>query len=67
MGDPIFVDSRKIELPKGQYLEIEMTQEFIDKLVIYFNLTDQNELSDEHIRRFVWGSLNNALDKIEEK
>lgn len=65
MGE--LIDKRIIELPRGEQLEVEMSQEFIDKLVIHYELESQSDLTDDHIRMFVWGSLNNAVQKAEQE
>lgn len=64
MNDKRFIESRVIELPHGYELEISMTQEFIDKLIIHYNLQSREELTDHMIRSFVWGSLNDAVNKL---
>jgi hypothetical protein len=62
---PTFVDKRSIELPNGDILEVEMTQAFIARLIVQFNLNFASELTNDMIRLYVWGSLKNATDKAE--
>jgi len=65
--DPKYVDKRMIELPRGGLLEVEMTELFIRKLMKHFELESKNDLTDDHIRMFVWGSLNSAVEKAEKE
>lgn len=57
-------DKRSIPLPKGGTLEMEMSQEFLYKLSHHMALP-LDQITDDHIRMFVWGSLNTAIDRAE--
>jgi hypothetical protein len=61
------VETRSIILPQGGTLEVQMTQEYIDKLRQHFGLFGDQPLDDDHVRMYVWGSLNSAVDKAETK
>lgn len=60
-----FVEARVIELPNGNNLEIEMSEEFIHRMMKQFDLTFAHQLTDDMIRLYVWGSLNAAVMKAE--
>ena len=59
-----FVETRVIELPKGGTLTIQLTQELIDQIRSRFNLGDE-PLTDDSVRMFLWGAVNNAIEKVE--
>src|SRR5579871_1555832 len=56
---------RKITLPQGGELEVQMTPEFIAVLRQHYGLFGDQPLDDDHVRMYVWGSLNGAVDKAE--
>lgn len=58
-----FVDTRLIELPGGDEVEVKLTQLFVDKLTIYYELESSDDLTDDHVRMFIWGSLDPAKRK----
>lgn len=58
-------EKRVIGLPRGGQLEVEMSREFVHLVSRQFGLSP-NELTDDHVRMFVWGSLKNAIDKAED-
>ena len=62
-----FAETRTIELPGGDMLEVQMTEIFIDKLVLYYGLDSKDDLTDNHVRLFMWGSLNSLAKKKESK
>tara|TARA_Y100000310_G_C20623522_1_gene784615 strand:+ start:715 stop:903 length:189 start_codon:yes stop_codon:yes gene_type:complete len=55
---------KNIILKTGNTLELECTQEFLDKIQQYFNLDESP--SDDHIRMFLHGSVKSAIDKADE-
>lgn len=59
------VDTRRIALPKGGTLEVEMTTAFVDALRKHYGLDDAEKLDDDHVRMYVWGAVNTATDKAE--
>lgn len=58
---------RVIKLPRGGELEMQMTDAFIDRVRIQFDIPKNEEVTDEHIRMFVFGAMKNATDKAEKK
>jgi len=61
------VETRNIILPQGGVLEVQMTQEFIDKLRQHFGLFGDQPLDDDHVRMYVWGATNTAVNKAEQE
>jgi hypothetical protein len=59
--------TRRIHLPKGGILEVEVTPEFLEKIKVHFNLSSALEVDDQHIRMFVYGAFKNAVDKAEKE
>jgi hypothetical protein len=58
-----FCETRNIALPKGGTLEVQVTNEFLVKIRQHFMLDQTQPVTDEHIRMFVWGAMNNAVEK----
>jgi hypothetical protein len=58
-------EKRCITLPQGGTLEVEMTSEFIAELRKHYQLSSDQAVDDDHVRMYVWGALNNAVDKAE--
>lgn len=54
---------KNIELKTGSTLELEFTQEFLDKIQQHFKL--DTPPTDDHIRIFVRESFKNAIEKVE--
>ena len=65
MSKSEIVEVRKITLPQGGILEVEMTQAFIDKLKQHYGLFGDQQLDDDHVRMYVWGAVNTAVNKAE--
>ena len=59
------IETRVIKLPKGGELEVGMTQGLMDRIRYQFGLTSSQAIDDDHVRMFVWGSVNSAVDKAE--
>ena len=59
------MQKRKIGLPSGGELEVEMTPDFLPYVRRQFNLTEEEVITDDHIRMFVHGSVKGALDGVE--
>ena len=59
------MQKRKIVLPSGGELEVEMTPDFLAYVRRQFNLTEEDVVTDDHIRMFVHGSVKGALDDVE--
>lgn len=56
---------RSIPLPRGGCLEVDLTDEFLEIVRKHFELKERGEVSDDHVRMYIWGSFKNALDKAE--
>lgn len=59
------VETRSVPLPKGETLLLDITESFYPTLRKKFNLSEEEHVSDEHIRMFVFGTLKSAIDKAE--
>jgi hypothetical protein len=59
------IETRVISLPRGGELEVGMTQGLIDRIRYQFGLSPDQKIEDDHVRMFVWGSVNSAVDKAE--
>jgi len=59
------MQKRRIGLPSGGELEVEMTPDFLCYVRRQFNLTEEDVVTDDHIRMFVHGSVKCALDDVE--
>ena len=57
-------ETRKIALPKGGELEIRLSHEFLWKVSEQFSVP-VDEVTNDHIRMFVWGAMKSAIDKAE--
>mgnify|MGYP003677544580 CR=1 FL=1 len=51
-----------IKLPKGGDLEVSITKKFLTVVSNHFDLNDIDDVTDDHIRMFVYGSFKNAID-----
>lgn len=58
-------DVRLIPLPKGETLELTILPGFLTKVCQHFELASEQDVTDEHLRMFIWGSFKNAVDKAE--
>jgi|LWDU01.1.fsa_nt_gi hypothetical protein len=57
------MEQRNIRLPNGKILEVEFKSGFLDKIRESFCLTSDENVTDEHIRMFFYGSLKTAVNK----
>ena len=57
---------KTISLPKGGDLDFQFDDDFLKKLQEHFELDSEQEVTDDHIRMFVFGSLKNAVDKAQD-
>jgi hypothetical protein len=62
-----FVDVRVISLPVGGILEVSLTAEICRKIREQFNLSDDQQIENDHVRMFVWGACKTAFDKAEQE
>lgn len=65
MDDIDVVETRKITVKDGQVLEVEMSQKFIERLRQHFVLSTEEPLEDEHVKLYVFGAMNTAVNKAE--
>ena len=54
-----------IELQSGNTLEIEYVEEFIDKVRTGLGLLATEEITEKHIKKFIFESFKSAVDKAE--
>jgi hypothetical protein len=59
------ITKKYISLPKGGILEVDASPKFLEIVRKQFNLNAQQRVSDDHIRMYIWGAFNNAMDKAE--
>jgi hypothetical protein len=57
------MEKRNVKLPNGNILEIEATERFYEAIRFEYNLDENVEITDDHIRLFVHGTMTNAVDK----
>jgi hypothetical protein len=65
MDTPKIVETRHIKLPQGGVLDVELTQDGIDRLKQHFGVFGDQPLDDDHVRMYVYGALDNAVSKAE--
>jgi len=53
---------RKITL-RGGDIEIDASEEFLERIRVHFGLTDTDSVKDDHVRLFVCGSIKSAIDR----
>ena len=58
------MQTRNIVLPSKQILEVQLTPAFLDKVALQFDVS-LDQISDDHIRMFIFGALKSAVDKAE--
>ena len=58
-------ETRKIELPDGNFLEIEFTPEFVGTVREKLNVDTGAPVTDEDIREFVYRSFKFSLENPE--
>lgn len=63
LEDPAEV--RKIQLPKGGVLEVQLSKEFIERVKLHFGLDKHAPVDDDHVRMFIFGAFKTAIDKAE--
>jgi hypothetical protein len=57
------MEKRIIKLPKGGDLEVDITPEFLNIVKSHFNLEDMSDVTDYHIRMFIYATTKSAFDK----
>ena len=61
------MEIRNIKLPNGGILEVEASERFYDAIRFEYKLDKSEEVTDDHIRLFVYGTMNNAVTKAEKE
>ncbi len=59
------VETRRITLPRGGELVVDVLPGFYDHVRKQFNLSSSERPSDDHVRMFYFGAVKNAVDKDE--
>lgn len=57
-----FVKTIEIELKNGQLMKLDMTRVLINKIKIVFNIEDDKDVEEYHIKNFLISSLNKTLE-----
>jgi len=57
------LNKKHIHLPKGGTLEVDVTPKFLDVVKEHFGLSASEDVTDDHVRMFIWGSFKNAIEK----
>jgi len=60
------METVNITLPQGGNLEVQITPEFMEKIQEHFNIESPENISEDHIRMFLYGSINSAIEKAEQ-
>jgi len=56
-------NSMKFNLPSGEEVELSMSQEFLEQVKNAFSLSSSGEITESHIKKFLVGSMKNALEQ----
>lgn len=56
---------RKINLKNDQVLEVDLTPEFLSRLVEHFSLESEEHIEDHHVVTFLFGAVKSSIDKAE--
>lgn len=59
------IETRAVKLPKGGLLELEIMPGFYDRIRSRFGLANNEPVTDDHIRMFIFGAVKCAVDKAE--
>lgn len=54
-----------IKLAGGNELELALTDQFLDKVCVFFGLAEHSDVTHQHLKEFIWDVASNALDKLE--
>jgi len=61
------MENKTIKLPNGNFLELEYTPEFLATIKDHYNLQSNNDVTDDHVRMFIYNTCKDAFDKAEEE
>jgi len=56
---------KEIKLSNGNVLEVSMKPEFLKLVADTFNVQSCENVTDDHIRMYIFGAFKSALDKAE--
>jgi hypothetical protein len=56
---------RNITLPRGGVLEVSMTDDFVQRVRKQFDLANVDEVTDDHVRMFIFSAVKGGLDRHE--
>ena len=56
---------KTIYLPKGGELEVELTPRFLDAIAKSFEITNHEDITDDHMRMFIYGAFKNAIENVD--
>jgi len=59
------MENKQIKLPNGNTLELSVTPAFLEKVAQQFSFDSAHDVTDEHIRAYLFGALKTAIDKAE--
>ncbi len=60
------MNTKKITLPGGSVLEVEHTEAFLNIVREKMEIDPGFPVEDDHIRAFIYGAFNNALETYED-
>lgn len=60
----MFKENRSIDLPCGGKLEIGLSDSFLEKLRSYYDLPKFAEITDKHIKDFLFKTLESTIDNL---
>jgi hypothetical protein len=61
------MEKRNVQLPNGSTLEIEASERFYEAIRFEYKLDKSIEITDDHIRTFVYGTVNTAVQNAEKQ
>ena len=61
------MEERIIKLPSGLDLELQLTDKFLEIVKEYFSLSDADNITDDHVRHYVFESMRTAVKKAEKE
>jgi hypothetical protein len=61
------MEKRNVQLSNGSTLEIEASERFYEAIRFEYKLDKSVEITDDHIRTFVYGTVNTAVQNAEKQ
>ena len=58
---------RTIQLKNQQKLELELTEEFLSRVVNHFSLQSNDDIDDDHLIAYIHSAVKNGVDKAEKQ